>query len=111
MAPPTLAQAVSLCEAIDLALSANDVIAVHCLAGLGRTGTVLAAYWLWRNRGSVSAVRALEYVRQVEPGWVQSGAQVNFLEDFALVVANREASAAALAHDSNPVPDVAVFGL
>jgi atypical dual specificity phosphatase len=111
MAPPTLPQGVALCETIDLALAAKEVVAVHCLAGLGRTGTVLTAYWLWCNRGSVSALSALEYVRQIEPGWVQSDAQVKFLEIFALVVANSDARVAALTYDSNSAPDVAVFEL
>lgn len=89
MQPPTHAQAVALCEAIDGALAAGDVVAVHCRAGLGRTGTVLAAYWLWLARGSRSALQALEDVRRIEPLWVQSATQVAFLEAFALVVADR----------------------
>ena len=88
MHPPTVQQALGLCNRIDQLLAADSVVAVHCHAGLGRTGTVLAAYWLWRARGELSAVRALEDVRRLEPGWVQSEAQVRFLEEFALVVAN-----------------------
>jgi len=53
---------------------------VHCRAGLGRTGTVLAAHLIWEGKGSLSA---LEYVRRIEPRWVQSEAQVKFLEAFS----------------------------
>jgi atypical dual specificity phosphatase len=88
MHPPSARQALALCSRIDRLLGTNAVVAVHCHAGLGRTGTVLAAYWLWRGRGGLTAVRALEDVRRLEPGWVQSEAQVRFLQEFALVVAN-----------------------
>lgn len=98
MHPPSIEQALALCSAIDADLARGETVAVHCHAGLGRTGTVLAAYWLWRGGGALSALRALEDVRRIEPGWVQSAAQVKFLEEFALVVANRWAVTAAI-HD------------
>lgn len=88
MHPPTVPQALALCSRIDRLLGSGKVVAVHCRAGLGRTGTVLAAYWLWRGRGELSAPRALEDVRRLEPGWVQSDAQVRFIEQFALVISN-----------------------
>lgn len=91
MQPPSIEQALALCRAIDVDLASGEVVAVHCRAGLGRTGTVLAAYRLWRGRGALSALQALEDVRRIEPGWVQSVSQVKFLEEFALVVANRAA--------------------
>ncbi len=107
MAPPTLEQGLVLCRAIDRALAAGEVVAVHCHAGLGRTGTVLAAYWLWRGGGRIGAPQALEDVRRIEPGWVQSQAQVRFLEEFARVVANGGAVAASLSNDPEVVPVVA----
>lgn len=98
MRAPSHPQALALCAQLDALLAAGEVVAVHCHAGLGRTGTVLAAYWLWLGRGERSAVSALEDVRRIEPGWVQSSAQVKFLEEFALVVADLPAGTAA-AHD------------
>lgn len=83
MQAPSPEQAVSICRDIDLLLDQGEVVAVHCRAGMGRTGTVLAAYWLWCAGGRLDALRALEEVRRKEPGWVQSQAQVRFLEDFA----------------------------
>lgn len=88
MYPPTPSQAIRLCHHIDALIETGDVVTVHCHAGLGRTGTVLAAYRLWTGRGSYSAAQALEYVRRIEGRWVQSPAQVEFLETFALVVAD-----------------------
>ena len=43
--PPTVAQIQMLLARMSAALRRGEVLAVHCLAGLGRTGTVLAA-WL-----------------------------------------------------------------
>jgi atypical dual specificity phosphatase len=83
MHAPGLSQAFAICRDIDAMLQAGEVVAVHCRAGLGRTGTVLAAYWLWRGAGRIDALSALEHVRRAEPGWVQSQRQVRFLEEFA----------------------------
>lgn len=90
MHPPTVEQALSLCLAIDRFLEAGEVVAVHCHAGLGRTGTVLAAYWMWRAGGTMTSVQALEDVRRIESRWVQSTQQVDFLEEFATVVMDIE---------------------
>ncbi len=86
MHPPTEEQAWMLCKLIDQLINAGEVIAVHCRAGLGRTGTVLTAYWLWRAHGQLSALKALEDMRRIEPLWVQSPRQVAFLELFATAV-------------------------
>lgn len=110
MAPPTLSQGAELCRQMDAFIARGEVVAVHCRAGLGRTGTVLAAYWLWRGAGRIDAPKALEDVRRIHAGWVQSGAQVEFLEKFALVIANAD-SAADSVEDPNPVRDVAGFAI
>lgn len=87
MHPPSEAQAWELCALIDALIARGEVVAVHCRAGLGRTGTVLTAYWLWLARGKLSALKALESMRRIEPMWVQSPSQVDFLEQFAAAVA------------------------
>jgi atypical dual specificity phosphatase len=92
MHAPTLPQAIAICRALDEDLAAGEVVAVHCRAGLGRTGTVLAAYLLWQGQGELGALQALEQVRRIEPQWVQSSPQVAFLEEFALVVAGMSGS-------------------
>jgi atypical dual specificity phosphatase len=106
MAPPTLAQGLDLCRQIDACITRGEVVAVHCRAGLGRTGTVLAAYWLWRAAGRIDAPKALEDVRRIHAGWVQSSTQVEFLEKFALVVANADSEPDSV-DDPSPARDVA----
>ncbi len=52
---------------------------VHCVGGMGRTGTVIAS-WLVVERG-MSAHDALDAVRSLRPGSVQSYSQMKFLLD------------------------------
>jgi len=84
MQAPTVEQGVRICRRIEQLLAQDEVVAVHCRAGLGRTGTVLAAHLIWEGHG---ALDALEAVRGIEPRWVQSQAQVEFLETFARTAA------------------------
>ena len=87
MAAPTIEQGIRLCQQIEHLIATKEVIAVHCRAGMGRTGTVLAAYLIWEG---VGALDALEDARRIEPRWVQSPEQVEFLKHFEVaVVKNR----------------------
>jgi len=98
MQPPDLAQALRLCRHLDDLLASGAVVAVHCRAGLGRTGTVLACYWIWHHCGRLDAHQALRQIRQRHPGWVQSSTQVDFLHLFARAVARRHEACAGVAH-------------
>ncbi len=89
MQAPTLEQGMRICQCIEQHLAQNEVVAVHCRAGLGRTGTVLAAYLIWEGDG---ALGALEAVRSIQPRWEQSQAQMEFLEAFAPSAAKARAS-------------------
>ncbi|MBL8474298.1 MAG: dual specificity protein phosphatase family protein [Rhodocyclaceae bacterium] len=80
MHAPSTAQALQICTTLDELIGAGRVEAVHCLAGLGRTGTVLACYLIREGR---EALDALERVRDIEPRWVQSERQLKFLQAFA----------------------------
>lgn len=79
MRAPTLKQATKICKTIDRLILKGGKVAVHCKAGMGRTGTVLCAYLIWQGKDAISA---LELARNIEPRWVQSEVQVAFLEAF-----------------------------
>lgn len=80
MEAPTIAQGVRICKEIESLLELGQVVAIQSDAGLGRTGTILAAHLLWKG---MHLQDALEYVRRVESRWVQTRAQENFLHAFA----------------------------
>lgn len=73
---PTVAQIQMLLARMSAMLRAGEVLAVHCLAGLGRTGTVLAA---WLVREGLTADEALRRVRLIDAQYVQSQAQEDLL--------------------------------
>ncbi|AKS42606.1 phosphatase domain-containing putative toxin [Wenzhouxiangella marina] len=79
MTAPTNLQAIGFCQQIDQWLNEQEVVAVHCHAGHGRTGTALAAWRIWRGD---SAAEAIDGVRKIERRWIQSLEQVQFLERF-----------------------------
>ena len=48
-------------------------VMVHCAAGMGRAGTILACYLV--RHGGLSAAEAIRRVRKQRPGSIQSGEQ------------------------------------
>lgn len=78
--PPTVAQTSMLLIRMQGMLRAGEVLAVHCSDGLGRTGTVLAA-WLMREQG-LSAEEVLKRLRQIDPRFVESPEQEAFLRAY-----------------------------
>lgn len=86
MHAPSLRAAYELCGLIDLQLARGERIAFHCKAGLGRTGTLLCSYLIWKGEGAEAALRQ---ARRVEPAWVQSKEQEQFLQAFEGFCANQ----------------------
>lgn len=80
---PDPGQAAAFCRLVDGAIARGEAVAVHCLAGIGRTGTFLAAYLMW-SRG-LKAAQALSGVRVLRAAYVQSVEQEDFLHDWEAV--------------------------
>jgi atypical dual specificity phosphatase len=55
-------------------------VAVHCTAGLGRTGAVLAAYFV---AGGATAVNAISKIRRLRPGSIETNEQEEAIHTFA----------------------------
>jgi atypical dual specificity phosphatase len=84
---PSIGQTHMLLVRMQKMLEAGEVVAVHCKAGLGRTGTILAA-WLIRD-GGLSADGAMTKLRRIEPGFIQSSIQEEFLHRYEADLTNR----------------------
>ena len=81
MAAPTVEQLTRALEFIDWHRTQGQAVAVHCLMGQGRTGTVLAAYLI---RAGAAPEAALTEVRARCPGAIESPAQVRALTAYAV---------------------------
>src|SRR5215207_5136313 len=64
---------------VDKAKAGNMGVAIHCLAGRGRTGTVLAAYFVHRG---LSAREAIAKVRELRPGSIEVPEQEDAIRAF-----------------------------
>lgn len=61
-------------------LDINKTIAIHCRAGLGRTGTIAAKILIERGLAPHEAINKL---REIRPGSIETKAQENYLKALA----------------------------
>lgn len=79
MEPPTQEQLDRCVSAILRANERNMGVAIHCGAGLGRTGVVLACYFVHKG---LTAQNAIARVRRLRPGSIETDEQAETVEEF-----------------------------
>jgi atypical dual specificity phosphatase len=80
MTAPTQEQLEVCVSSIARAHAGNMAVGVHCAAGLGRTGTVVAA---WLTSRGVPPAEAIDRVRLLRPGSVETDEQVEAVMEYA----------------------------
>src|SRR5204863_113494 len=80
MEAPTQAQLDRVLSAILRAHERSLGVAVHCIAGLGRTGVILACYFVTKG---MTAKNAIARVRRLRPGSVETDEQAEAVAEFA----------------------------
>lgn len=74
---PSVEQLIELAEYIDRAVKSSKSVLIHCAAGLGRTGTILASYLMLKK--GYSAINAIEEVRKKRPGSIEPNQEYSII--------------------------------
>jgi atypical dual specificity phosphatase len=85
---PNLEELVQAVDFIDQQIRSGRPVMVHCAAGKGRTGAVLAAYLI--KKQSLTADQAIEKLRGTRPGSVQSISQETAVSMYEKYLKNKK---------------------
>ena len=79
---PDESQIRRFCAEVDRELAEDKAVYVHCLAGCGRTGTMMACYLVYRER--LDPLEAIRRLRGIRTCSVETAAQADAVIDWSL---------------------------
>lgn len=80
MSIPDIEMMLSLAQIMACQIREGKKIAIHCHAGLGRTGLAIVCYMIYEKR--MGSDEAIQLVRKRRPGSVQNKKQTAFAQNF-----------------------------
>lgn len=84
---PSIQQLTQIIQFIESQKSQSHPVLMHCGEGIGRTGTVLAAYLVYHGMRADDAIRV---VREKRSGSIQTVEQENIVREFEKVVSSEK---------------------
>lgn len=78
-APQKLQAVHTICSKVSAHIQAKEAVLIHCEAGTGRTGTILACCLIHQGR---TAEEALLEIRKIDPLYVRNSLQENFVRRY-----------------------------
>jgi protein-tyrosine phosphatase len=88
--PSNMREVDALLDQIEQRLASGERVAIHCLGGIGRTGTIATALLLRRG---MQLAEAIEIVRETRcKAFPESNAQKQFVADYSIHVEKRPSS-------------------
>ncbi len=76
---PSFEAALATCQHVHSYLAEGKACVYHCRAGVGRTGTMLAAQLMYYGLSSDEAILT---AREKNPKWIETDVQLEFLHEF-----------------------------
>ncbi len=80
---PTQEQMLVFVREVAARHAVGESVGVHCTAGLGRSGTMLAAYFVSTG---MNAEQAIAHIRELRPGSVETKSQEDAIAEFAVTL-------------------------
>lgn len=84
--PPSLPQILRFLSIVEEANAKGEAVAVHCMHGHGRTGTMLACYLV--KKRNISGLEAIKEIRRLRKGSIETKEQEKAVIDFHKYIQN-----------------------